>query len=245
MELYKNTVEFEAYGDYALFSDIMTRPGGEKLSYQIPTYEALRGVISSCYWKPSIEWIIDSVRIMNPIKMTRRGERLLKQNYSTDLAYYTYLKDVHYQVRAHFVFNENHPELKEDWDSRKHFGIAKRMIECGGRIPPYFGTADCPCYVEPCRFGEGKGFYDNSGDISYGIMYHGITYADNAILPEDKNLFTVRLWNPVMSDGVIHFAKPEQCTMKRHLHPQEITSFVKDENFSIIDAIEDAIEEVR
>ena len=38
-ELYGNRVEFQVYGEYALFSDILTRPGGEKMSYPIPTYE--------------------------------------------------------------------------------------------------------------------------------------------------------------------------------------------------------------
>ena len=44
-----NTVEFAVYGKYALFSDILTRPGGEKSSYPIPTYEALKGIANSVY----------------------------------------------------------------------------------------------------------------------------------------------------------------------------------------------------
>lgn len=52
---YPNIVEFEVYGDYALFSDPITRIGGEKCSYHIPTYEALKGILASVYWKP--RWI--------------------------------------------------------------------------------------------------------------------------------------------------------------------------------------------
>ena len=37
--IHRNSVEFEVKGDYALFSDPVTRVGGEKFSYQIPTYE--------------------------------------------------------------------------------------------------------------------------------------------------------------------------------------------------------------
>ena len=44
-----NIVEFEVYGDYALFSDPLMRLGGEKCSYQVPTYEALKGILSSVY----------------------------------------------------------------------------------------------------------------------------------------------------------------------------------------------------
>ena len=38
---FRNTVEFQVSGNYALFSDPVTRVGGEKFSYQIPTYEAV------------------------------------------------------------------------------------------------------------------------------------------------------------------------------------------------------------
>ena len=56
-------IEFELVGDYALFSDPLTRPGGEKNSLIVPTYEALRGAVRSCFWKPTIIWIIDQVRV--------------------------------------------------------------------------------------------------------------------------------------------------------------------------------------
>ena len=44
---HRNTVEFEVSGAYALFSDPIMRVGGEKSSLQIPTYEALKGILSS------------------------------------------------------------------------------------------------------------------------------------------------------------------------------------------------------
>jgi CRISPR-associated protein Cas5d len=40
---HRNTVEFVVHGRYALFSDPITRVGGEKFSYQVPTYQALKG----------------------------------------------------------------------------------------------------------------------------------------------------------------------------------------------------------
>ena len=46
---FRNTVEFQVSGDYALFSDPVTRVGGEKFSYQIPTYEALKGILHSVF----------------------------------------------------------------------------------------------------------------------------------------------------------------------------------------------------
>ena len=62
--MHSNIVEFEVYGNYALFSDPIMRVGGEKCSYQVPTYEALKGVLMSAYWKPTIIWYIDKVRVM-------------------------------------------------------------------------------------------------------------------------------------------------------------------------------------
>lgn len=55
---YPNLVEFQVTGDYALFSDPILRLGGEKCTYQVPTYEALKGILSSVYWKPTLIWYI-------------------------------------------------------------------------------------------------------------------------------------------------------------------------------------------
>ena len=112
MKKYRNTIEFEVTGPYALFSNPVMRVGGEKTSYHIPTYEALRGIVESIYWKPTIMWIIDAVRVMNPIQTETKGIRPIAYDKSgNDLAYYTYLKNVRYQVRAHFELNYNHPDF--------------------------------------------------------------------------------------------------------------------------------------
>ena len=102
---YKNTVEFQVSGDYALFSDPVTRVGGEKSSYMIPTYEALKGILQSVFWKPTIKWIIDEVRIMKPIRMEAKAIRPIKMEGGNDLAYYTYLHDVVYQVTSDLEAN--------------------------------------------------------------------------------------------------------------------------------------------
>lgn len=220
-----NMVEFAIRGRYALFSDILTRVGGEKMSYPIPTYEALKGVLHSVYWKPTIVWYIDDVRIMNPIRYARKGIRPIKYGGGNDLAYYTYLEDVYYQVRAHFEWNLNRPELASDRNENKHHNIAKRMIERGGRRDIFLGTRECQGYVEPCTFGESIGTYDHCGVIPYSLMEHGFTYADEAIREEDRGLLTLRLWRPEMEDGVIHFIRPEDCTVTRHIKQMGIKPF--------------------
>lgn len=79
---YSNVVEFKVSGEYALFSDPVNRVGGEKISYQIPTYEAIKGVLHSIYWKPTFVWIVDEVRVMNQIQTESKGIRPIKYSSS-------------------------------------------------------------------------------------------------------------------------------------------------------------------
>ena len=127
--IHPNLVEFQVAGDYALFSDPITRVGGEKCTYQVPPYEALKGILSSVYWKPTLTWYVDAVRVLEPIQTEVKGIRPVKYHGGNDLAYYTYLKHVRYQVRAHFEWNDNRPELAGDRNENKHHNIARRMIE--------------------------------------------------------------------------------------------------------------------
>lgn len=228
---YPNIVEFQVSGDYALFSDPLMRIGGEKSTYQIPTYEAMKGILSSVYWKPTFIWIIDEVRIINQIQTEVKGIRPIKYSGGNDLAYYTYLKNCVYQCRAHFEWNNNRPELEMDRNENKHHQIAKRMIEKGGRRDIFLGSRECQGYVEPCVFGEGTGAYDHIPEIAFGLMYHGITYADEAYSKETEGAMTARFWYPVMKKGVIEFLRPEQCTMTKKLSNMEIKPFGND-NFS-------------
>ena len=52
---------------------IRNKIGGEKCTYQIPTYQALKGILESIYWKPTITWVIDKVRVMKAIKTQSQG----------------------------------------------------------------------------------------------------------------------------------------------------------------------------
>lgn len=214
----RNAIEFEVYGNYALFTDPLTKMGGEKLSYQVPTYQALKGIIESIYWKPTLLMIVDAVRIMNPIKMESKGIRPIEYGGGNTLANYTYLRDVRYQVQAHFIFNPHRPDMEFDRNEHKHHNILKRSLNAGGRRDIFLGTRECQAYVEPCVFGEENGFYDTyEGEIHFGTMVHGINYPDET----GRNQMEVRLWNPVMKDGVIQFIQPEQCTQIREVAAME------------------------
>ena len=126
--------------------------GGEKTSYHIPTYEALKGMVESIYWKPTIMWIVDAVRVMNPIQTETKGVRPIGYNGGNELSYYTYLRDVHHQVRAHFEQNKNHPELFQDWNENKHHNIAKTHGTARRPQRCVLGTRECQAFVESCEF---------------------------------------------------------------------------------------------
>lgn len=233
----QNSIEYRVYGRYALFTDPLSKTGGEKCSYQVPTYQALKGITESIYWKPTITWVIDECRIMNLIQTESKGIRPIKYSGGNDLSYYTYLRDVEYRVKAHFVWNENRQDLIHDRNENKHYDIVKRMLDRGGRRDIFLGARECQGYVEPCSFYEGRGAYDEM-DLSFGIMVHGMTYPDEAVREEEKGKLTVRLWNAQMRDGIIHFLRPEECEIRRILREACQKSFISGKNFKEIEEFE-------
>ena len=232
-----NIIEYRVFGRYALFTDPLSKTGGEKCSYQIPTYQALKGITESIYWKPTITWVIDECRIMKPILTESKGIRPIKYSGGNDLSFYTYLQDVEYRVKAHFEWNENRLDLAHDRNEHKHYDIARRMLERGGRRDIFLVVRECQGYVEPCPLNEGEGAYDKTS-LSFGIMVHRITYPDEAVREEEKGKMTVRLWNAQMVNGVIRFPRPEECGIRRILRDEKQKSFVSGKNFVGLDEFE-------
>lgn len=229
--IYENSVSFLVTGRQALFSDPVTRIGGEKCTYQIPTYQALKGILESVYWKPTFIWVIDAMRVLRPIRTQSKGIRPINYNGGNTLSIYTYLTDVAYEVKAHFVWNENRPELEQDRNEHKHFQIAQRMIQRGGRRDIFLGTRECQGYVEPCAFGEGESAYAGGGELSFGLMFHGFGYADET----GKEVMTSRFWYPRMRDGLVEFCPPEDCPVERVIRKYKAKVFRPGENFTLCD----------
>ncbi len=232
----RNQIEFEVYGNYALFTDPLTKIGGEKLSYQIPTYQSLKGIVESIYWKPTILWIIDEVRIMNPIRTESKGIRPIEYSGGNTLANYTYLKDVKYQVKAHFIFNPHRKDLAFDRNENKHHNIAKRSVVVGGRRDIFLGARECQGYVEACEFGDKVGYYDSYGEIDLGVMVHGLNYPDET----GNDVLESRLWRPIMKDGVITFIRPDECKLIRTVSEMSYKEF----NDTNLQSVEELYKEV-
>lgn len=223
-----------------MFTDPLTKIGGEKCSYHVPTYEAIKGVLKSIYWKPTLIWVVDRVRIITPIRTQTKGTKPLVWGGGNSLAVYTFLHYVEYQVEAHFEWNEHRPELAKDRVDGKHFAIAKRMLEKGGRQDIFLGTRDCQGYVEPCDFGEGQGAYDNLDELGFGLMFHGFDYPDETGTQE----LYARFGHVTMRKGVIEFASPSRFNdsdptlVKRFIRPMTVKDFELESNLSSVDILE-------
>ena len=115
-------ISLEVWGDYALF----TRPEMkvERVSYDVMTPSAARGLIEAIYWPPGLRWVIDCIHVCAPIRFTnlRRNEvkstlsarsvRTVMERGTGELYLCTandiqqraalLLRDVHYVIEAHF-----------------------------------------------------------------------------------------------------------------------------------------------
>lgn len=67
-------IKLHISGEFACF----TRPEMkvERVSYDVVTPSAARGILEAIYWKPQIRWIVDRIHVLNPIRFTniRRNE---------------------------------------------------------------------------------------------------------------------------------------------------------------------------
>ena len=156
------SVKMEVWGDYALF----TRPEMkvERVSYDIPTPSAARGMLEAVYYHPGLSWKIDRIHILNPIRFTnlRRNEvdaKILASDLRSAAqgnakALYLaasdhiqqraamMLKDVHYVIEAHFDMTDR---AAPSDNPGKFQGIIKRrplpsLIWDAGNVRP---ISDC------------------------------------------------------------------------------------------------------
>ena len=215
-----------------MFTDPLSKVGGEKCSYHVPTYEALKGIAKSIYWKPTLIWVIDEVRVMKRIRTQTKGVKPLDLGGGNSLAIYTFLADVQYQVRAHFEWNEHRPELSDDRIEAKHHAIVQRMVDRGGRQDIFLGTRDCQGYVQACEFGAGAGELDDAGELAFGLMFHGFDYPDETGGTE----LHARFWRPTMVNGVVRFSHPQNCIERRFVRSMSVKPFGLNQNIRPVDA---------
>ena len=157
-------ISLEVWGDYALF----TRPEMkvERVSYDVMTPSAARGLIEAIYWHPGLRWVIDCIHVCAPIRFTnlRRNEvkstlsarsvRTVMERGTGELYLCTandiqqraalLLRDVHYVIEAHFDVTD---KAAPGDNPGKFQDIVKRRIQRGQFYhQPCFGCREFPAH---------------------------------------------------------------------------------------------------
>ena len=207
-------------GDYALF----TRPEMkvERVSYDVITPSAARGIIEAVYWKPAIRWVIDKIHVLNEIEFTniRRNEvsekvsertvtRLMKTKKSKEPFFLSstdfrqqraamVLKNVDYVIEAHFEIN---PEKAGPGDTeQKHYNMALRRLRKGQYYSaPCLGTREFGAQVELIEDGQiPPGKLTGSKDL--GWMLYDMDFSNTGeVIP--------KFFKAEMINGVIDLTK--------------------------------------
>ena len=203
------TFEIGIKGEKALFTNPIFKTSGEKASYHVPTYGGLKGLVENIYWKPTFVINIESLRIMNEIRHVANLYAIssMKQKNKKDLFHYSYLNNVFYKVKFHFTWNlgSKRNDLTEDRVWEKHEEIMTRKIKQGGKRAPFLGVSECPAAVFFSDFDSDEGFYDNSGTMDFGFMFHSFLWGGEY----DSNVLRKSFWRCEMKNGIISFPKPD------------------------------------
>lgn len=188
-------ISLEVWGDYACF----TRPEmkTERVSYDVMTPSAARGLLESIYWHPGLRWVIDRIRVCAPIRFAnlRRNEvkstasarsaRTVMERGKGDLYIAAsqdiqqraalLLRDVRYVIDAHFDLTD---QAAASDNAGKFQDIIKRRIRRGQFYSqPYFGCREFPAQFKaseappPCP-------EELNGVRDLGYMLWDLDYSD-------------------------------------------------------------------
>ena len=208
-------------GPYALF----TRPEMkvERVSYDVITPSAARGIIEAIYWKPAIRWMIDKIHVLREIEFTNIRRNEVSDKTSTDKALQIMkggndpfflaatekrqqraslvLKDVDYIIQAHF---ELVPEKAGADDSEeKHYNIILRRLRKGQHFhAPCLGTREFAARVDLLEDGAIP-VSPLQGMRELGWMLYDMDFSD---LQDIKPQF----FNAKMLNGVIDLTQIEE-----------------------------------
>lgn len=217
-------VRLRVSGDYACF----TRPEmkSERVSYDVPTPSALRGILEAIHWKPAISWQVDAVHIMRPVTFTniRRNElggKIPTRNINEamknggPLSVFIeddrqqraslILRDVEYYVEAHFTLTDN---AGPDDTPGKHLDIFNRRLAKGQVYHrPCLGCREFPAVVEPAESIPQPQIADSpEGNRDLGWMLYDLDYRNN----HSPMFFRAKL-----DKGVVHIPAPDSPEVRR------------------------------
>lgn len=207
-------IRVRVWGDYACF----TRPEMkvERVSYDVMTPSAARGVLDAIHFKPAIRWIIDKIIVVKPIRFAniRRNEvkdkmsvtnativkalngsgqeMHLNSNLNRAQRATMLLKDVEYIIEAHFELTDRAGETDT---VEKHYNIVSRRLKKGQCFSrPYLGCREFSAHFEKVEDEESIETAYYGSELDLGWMLWDINFADNR-----NPLF----YRPKMVNGVI------------------------------------------
>lgn len=206
-------IQVEVWGPLALFSRGEFKV--ERVSYDVITPSAARGILESVLWHPGMKWIIDRIHVGNEIRFTsiRRNEvsakasaNLARTAMRTGEPFYLstsetiqqraslLLRDVRYVIDAHFEMTakaapgDNEGKFKE---------MVRRRLEKGQAYSqPYLGCREFPASVALWPGGDFPSFYKDVEEKDLGFMLHDFDFNNPAGI-------TPAYFRAVMRRGVI------------------------------------------
>jgi len=208
------------WGDYACF----TRPEMkvERVSYDVMTPSAARGILEAIHWKPAIRWVVDRIHVLNEIRFDniRRnevGDKIPAGNVKkaikgeiVELCQYAaddrqqratlLLRDVAYVIEAHFeLTGKAGPGDKPE----KHYNIVLRRARQGQCFhQPYLGCREFPARFRLIEDDEPFPHSQYQGkEKDLGWMLLDIDFADQ---------MTPRFFRALMKDGTIEIPRMEE-----------------------------------
>ena len=205
-------IQLEVWGDYALFSRPELKV--ERMSYDVPTPSAARGIVEAVYFHPGLKWVIDRIYVLSPIRFTsvrrnevkskllcsaarsamRGGTQPLCIAASQDIVQRAalLLKNVRYVIEAHFDMTER---AAPGDNPGKFQDIVTRRMERG----QCFHTPYCGCREFPANFRRWPGgpipAIPETRDL--GLMLYDFDYSDPASI--EPTYFRARLEQGVLN----------------------------------------------
>lgn len=158
-------IQVEAWGKYALFSRPEMKT--ERVSYDVITPSAARGLIEAVYWHPGLSWRIDSIYVCNPIRFTNIRRNEISQKISASNVREVMngknaplylnaseaiqqraslvLTDVRYIISAHFEMTD---KASGSDTPEKFYAMTCERLKAGRHFAqPYFGCREFPANV--------------------------------------------------------------------------------------------------
>lgn len=196
------SISVEVWGDYACFSRPEMKV--ERVSYDVMTPSAARGLLEAIYWHPGMKWVIDRIHVCAPIRFTNIRRNEVKDIASPRKPYLVtsdsiqqraamVLRDVRYVIDAHF---EMTVRANPTDNPGKFQDIMCRRLEKGQFYhQPCFGVREFPAHFKPCTqlppCPE-----ELKGEKDLGWMLLDMDYS----APEN---ITPRFFRAVLHDGVL------------------------------------------